>query len=131
MHALAKKMQLKEGKNILVINHPKDFEQTLSEWEIETMTDDEQLPDDQLVDAILIFVLTPEDIAKAALIVRKRLPKDGMLWVAYPKKSSKRYKATVDRDHGWEAMDELSLRPVRQVALDDDWSCLRWRPKPS
>lgn len=131
MHALAKKMQLKEGENLLVLNHPEDFQRTLSEWDIEAVTDEAALPEDQLVDAMLVFVQTPEDIAKAALIIRKRLPKDGVLWMAYPKKSSKRYSASVDRDHGWEAMDELSLRPVRQVALDEDWSSLRWRPKPS
>ena len=47
------------------------------------------------------------------------------MWIAYPKKSSTRY--TCDRDRGWEGMGEAGFDPVRMVAIDEDWSALRFR----
>ncbi|MBE2281593.1 MAG: hypothetical protein IAE91_14475 [Ignavibacteriaceae bacterium] len=52
---------------------------------------------------------------------------DGLLWFAYPKKSSKKYKSDLTRDEGWEIMGERGFEPVRQIAIDDDWSSLRFR----
>jgi hypothetical protein len=52
---------------------------------------------------------------------------DAVLWFAYPKRTSKRYKADFDRDHGWEVLRAAGFVPVRQVAIDADWSALRFR----
>ncbi|HSR31169.1 MAG TPA: hypothetical protein VLY63_11445, partial [Anaerolineae bacterium] len=52
---------------------------------------------------------------------------DGLLWISYPKKSSK---VTTDltRDVGWDVVAEAGLRPVTQVSINDTWSALRFRP---
>lgn len=34
-----------------------------------------------------------------------------------------------DRDTGWDTMGEASFEPVRQVAIDDDWSPETTRPR--
>jgi hypothetical protein len=52
---------------------------------------------------------------------------DAVLWFAYPKKSSKRYKSDISRDEGWAPLGELGFEGVRQVAIDEDWSALRFR----
>jgi hypothetical protein len=52
---------------------------------------------------------------------------DVTLWFAYPKQSSKRYSCEFNRDDGWQALGEANYEPVRQVALDEDWSALRFR----
>ena len=52
---------------------------------------------------------------------------DGLLWMAYPKGTSK-VKTDVNRDRLWEATNPTGWRPVRQVALDDVWSAMRFRP---
>ena len=52
---------------------------------------------------------------------------DPVVWVAYPKKSSKRYRADFDRDRGWDVLGAAGFEPVRQVAIDADWSALRFR----
>jgi hypothetical protein len=52
---------------------------------------------------------------------------DPVVWVAYPKGTSKRYRCEFNRDTGWSAMGEAGFEPVRQVAIDDDWSALRFR----
>lgn len=52
---------------------------------------------------------------------------DPVVWVAYPKGTSKRHRCEFNRDTGWSAMGEAGFEPVRQVAIDDDWSALRFR----
>ena len=52
---------------------------------------------------------------------------DAVLWFAYPKKSSKRYACEFDRDRGWEVIRAAGWDSVRMVALDEDWSALRFR----
>ncbi len=47
-------------------------------------------------------------------------------WAAYPKKTSG-IDTDITRDHGWEALNAAGLRPVRQIAIDDTWSALRFR----
>jgi hypothetical protein len=48
----------------------------------------------------------------------------GTLWVAYPKGN----RAEINRDTLWPILAEIGLRPIGQVALDDVWSALRFRP---
>jgi hypothetical protein len=53
---------------------------------------------------------------------------DRLTWIAYPKAG--RLKPDLNRDILWELLDGKGVRPVRQVALDDTWSALRFRPAP-
>jgi len=48
-------------------------------------------------------------------------------WWAYPKKSSRKYKVDIDRDNGWQVLGDLGYEPVRMVAIDEDWSAVRFR----
>lgn len=50
-----------------------------------------------------------------------------MVWFAYPKGTSKKYKSEINRDKGWLVMGEAGFEPVRMVAIDEDWSALRFR----
>ena len=52
---------------------------------------------------------------------------DAVVWIAYPKGTSKKYKAEFNRDTGWKAIGEVGFESVRQVAIDEDWSALRFR----
>ncbi len=46
------------------------------------------------------------------------------MWVAYPKGN----RTDINRDTVWPIVSEHGLRPIGQVALDDAWSALRFRP---
>ena len=46
------------------------------------------------------------------------------LWVAYPKAN----RTDVNRDTLWPILAEYGLRPITQIAVDDVWSALRFRP---
>jgi hypothetical protein len=50
----------------------------------------------------------------------------GHLWLAYPKRSGA-IRTDIARDHGWEPVHEAGFLPVAQVAVDADWSALRFR----
>ena len=47
-----------------------------------------------------------------------------VLWVAYPKAN----RTDINRDSLWPILAEHGMRPIGQVAIDDEWSALRFRP---
>ena len=70
------------------------------------------------------------DVAELRLLApqaRDAVNYDGLLWISYPKKSSK-IATDISRDVAWEVMKEFGLRPVFQVSIDETWSALRFRP---
>lgn len=75
----------------------------------------------------LAFAVTKaeRDAACAALAAAREA--DPILWIAYPKASSKRYACEFNRDSGWDVMRAAGFDSVRMVALDADWSALRFR----
>ena len=52
---------------------------------------------------------------------------DAVLWFAYPKGTSKRYTCDFHRDEGWDVLRGSGFDSVRQVAIHEDWSALRFR----
>jgi hypothetical protein len=69
--------------------------------------------------------------ADAAAAVREilaehndQLVRPTIFWVAYPKAN----KADINRDTLWPILAEYGMRPIGQVAVDEVWSALRFRP---
>ena len=77
-------------------------------------------------DLMLFFVRSAGEVAAVAGRLDKLYRDGAKLWFAYPKKSGS-IRADITRDNGWEALAALDFLPVTQVALDDDWSALRFR----
>lgn len=67
------------------------------------------------------------ELAALAADIAQKAEGDAVVWFAYPKASSKKYRCDFNRDSGWEALGSLGFEGVRQVAIDDDWSALRFR----
>jgi hypothetical protein len=55
---------------------------------------------------------------------RDALTQPNALWIAYPKGN----RAGINRDTLWPIVAGFGMRPITQVALDDVWSALRFRP---
>jgi hypothetical protein len=53
-----------------------------------------------------------------------QLARPTIFWVAYPKAN----KADINRDTLWPILAEYGMRPIGQVAVDEVWSALRFRP---
>jgi hypothetical protein len=76
---------------------------------------------------VLAFVKGQPEVEKLAGTLEERAPGDAVVWLAYPKGGSKRFKSELNRDQGWEPLKKLGFDTVRQIAIDEDWSALRFR----
>lgn len=123
---LFKKLNFKQQKEILILNHPPEFEMEFDGIKgCTTVKTDIKNVDE--IEFVLSFVKAQEEINSLTPLINKKLKGDGTVWYAYPKKSSKKYKSDFNRDKGWEILGRSGLEGVRQVAIDDDWSALRFR----
>ncbi len=123
----AKKLQIKAGYKVLVINEADNALSYLSDGpdgvEI-TMGDDDHSGD---YDVVLVFAASKHQIEQFVPQGIGPLKKGGLLWIAYPKKSS--YITTdITRDHGWEILPKIGYQGVSMISLDDTWTALRIRP---
>jgi len=126
MNAVFKRLQFKNQDKIYVLGAPQEFKPHLEEM-VEFTTVKKSPNCKQTYDFALFFVKTCDDIIKYAAKAAEKMNEDGVLWFAYPKKSSKKHKSDISRDSGWQALGDLGYEGVRQIAIDDDWSALRFR----
>jgi hypothetical protein len=126
MNAVFKKMNYKDQKLIHVLQSPDSFEHELQEMAPFAAVK-KQLKASEKGSFILAFCSKQSEIDKLAVLFDKTLESDGLLWFAYPKGTSKKYKCDFNRDNGWQVLGDLGFEPVRMVAIDEDWSALRFR----
>ena len=126
MNDLFKKMNFKASETVLVLNAPLSFEPHMSAMEGLTRIE-RAVIHGKKTNFILAFCTLQADIDVIARDVLDCLEDDGLLWFAYPKGTSKRFKCDFNRDTGWAVLGELGFEPVRMVAIDEDWSALRFR----
>ena len=126
MHPIVKKLQYKLQSLVLITHAPDSFSDVLKAF-AETAELHTEPRKGTGYAFVIHFVLTPADVHKAAKSIGNNLEPDGVLWMAYPKKTSRNYKTVITRDEGWKEMGELGFEPVSQVSIDEDWSALRFR----
>jgi hypothetical protein len=119
------KLNLKDQKEIVVLNAPESFEPELASLKGVKIT--RKLADAGDVTFSLAFAMKQQEVDTLAKSVSKKVKGDAVVWFAYPKGSSKKYKSEINRDDGWKVMGESGFEPVRMVAIDEDWSALRFR----
>jgi hypothetical protein len=79
------------------------------------------------IEFALVFVTKKDEISGFIEKIYPKLKGDAILWFCYPKGTSKKYKCDFNRDNGWSNVKAYNLETVRQVAIDEDWSALRFR----
>jgi hypothetical protein len=126
MKELLRKLNFREHKRIAVINAPETFFNDVIKCLKDIVVDKEI--DQRCPYEFMIFFVTGvgdvDDLAPSAL---HNLTADGVLWFCYPKKTSERYSAGLDRDRGWKALNNAGFHGIRMVAIDADWSAMRFR----
>ncbi len=120
---VAKKLGIKPGFKLLLLNAPEEHRQALSGLGNPVDTTPKS---DASYDTVLGFAPTKADADKLSPAARKAVKPGGVLWMAYPKRSAA--KTDITRDTGWDDMYGARWRPVSLVALDETWSALRFRP---
>jgi len=126
MNSLLNKLQFKDHKNFLILNSPKEFESTKLELYNLTNVHD-KLDSIFKYDFVIVIVKTCAEIESETTNIVKQLNDDAVLWFAYPKKSSKKYTSDISRDDGWKPLGDAGFEGVRQVAISENWSALRFR----
>lgn len=123
---LLKKLQYKGEKPIVLINQPGYFKFLKEELEriSPIVTDVDEV---DVVQCAIVFVQTKAEIDLIARFLADKANPNALIWMAYPKKSSKGYQSQLSRDVGWDAMGRYGYEPVRQISLNDDWSALRFK----
>jgi hypothetical protein len=123
--AVFRKLNLKDQQEILVVDAPASFEPELAA--LQGVTVHRSLDEVERVQFSLAFVTHQEQIDALAAQIALLTKGDALVWFAYPKGSSRRYTCDFNRDTGWDALGAAGFEPVRQVAIDEDWSALRFR----
>ncbi|WP_400191440.1 hypothetical protein [Hymenobacter sp. B81] len=125
MKTAAQKLQLRPGTRTLLLALPA-YLQPLREELAATVALTEDAVAGEL-GAALVFVTAQREIDALAPPLAAQAPGDAALWFAYPKGTAKRYRCDFNRDTGWAALGAAGFEPVSQVALDAEWSALRFR----
>jgi hypothetical protein len=119
------KLNLKDEGEIVVLNAPDSFAGEIKALKgVKVRTG---LAGVKTMPFVVAFATKQKEVDAVASAAGRLAQGDAVVWVAYPKGSSKKYTCEFNRDSGWSAMGAQGLEPVRMVAIDEDWSALRFR----
>lgn len=121
------KLNLGSLTSVVVYNAPSSFETELAGLEGVKVLRDPKKPASPMFS--LAFVTTQKEVDRLSKLLAAAAEGDALLWFAYPKQTSKRYSCEFNRDTGWGELRKAGFDTVRAVAIDDDWSALRFRRK--
>jgi hypothetical protein len=122
---LFKKLNLGTHDEIVVLNAPDSFESELKQLKGIKIVRDPSRP--KAIQFALAFAMTQAELDRASKLMATGSEGDAVLWFAYPKGTSKRYVCEFNRDAGWGVIRAAGFDSVRMVAIDEDWSALRFR----
>jgi len=121
---VSQKLLIKDGYEVLLIDPPKGY---LAARRAESPGAKISESKKGEADLIQVFVSSDADLRKKVPGLKERLRPKGLLWVTYPKGTSK-LKSDINRDTIREYAETIGLQAVSLVAVDDDWSALRLKP---
>jgi hypothetical protein len=125
MAGIFKKLNLGERQDLVVLNPPESFQLELSRLPVINLH--HHLTAVTEAGFLLAFVTRKAEVDALAGPVATRAKGDAVVWFAYPKAASKKYKCDFNRNTGWDALKAAGFETVRAVAIDADWTALRFR----
>ena len=125
MATLFEKLNLKAHQEIVVLQAPESFEPELAKLPVPTIH--RHLESIAQIGFFLAFVTRKSEVEALASPMASRAQGDATVWFAYPKGTSRKYKCDFNRDTGWDALRAAGFDTVRAVAIDEDWTALRFR----
>lgn len=117
-----RKLKFNPDEKGLVLNVPEEIQEEIIE---EGLKFDFNCDNDKKYSFILSFFHSSLDVEQYGVSALNHITEGGMLWLAYPKKSSKLF-VDLTRDSGWRLILEAGWVGVAMVAIDDDWSAMRY-----
>ena len=114
---IAAKLQLKPAHRVAVLGIPGDVDLGIPE---------SSGVDPGSADAVILFVRVSDDLLTKAAALVEAARRDAIAWVIYPKAGA--LGTDLNRDTLAAQLMRKGIRPVRQIAVDEVWSALRFRP---
>jgi hypothetical protein len=119
---LQKKLGIKVGMSIALLNAPPDIDTVLGELP-DGVTTSRRLTGHR--DLVLIFITRQVDLASRLASLTAAIAPNGMIWVAWPKRASK-----IDTDMTEDVIRDIvlpssGLVDVKVCAIDQVWSGLK------
>ena len=121
---LVKKMQIKKGQKLIIINSPEGYAEDLGPMPEDVVVGNKP---EGIFDFVQIFVKDLAELAKDLPKALKVLKQDGLFWICYPKKTSKT-KSDLNRDVLRVEMEKHFFSSVTLISINDTWSAMRFRP---
>ena len=125
MASVFDKLNFKNQREILVLSAPPSFEPELRTLSRVSILRDARKA--KSIEFVIAFVTRRAEVDAAVKLIVPKTDGDVVLWFAYPKGTSKRVAGEINRDSGWESLQSAGFETVRLVAIDEDWSALRFR----
>ncbi len=122
MNAVLKKLQYRGQSPLLLLRAPPEAEALAADFEGQVDTS----PAAEYA-FVLAFARSLADAEETARDLAGALAPAAIVWVAYPKGTSRRYPTDINRDSGRALFEKHGLIGVSLVALDDDWSAMRYK----
>lgn len=120
---LAKKLGIKEGYVMMVVNEPEHYMSLFSDFPKGTVQ--KKKLDSESFDFIHIFVQNQAELERIVQMVKPAMKKNGILWVSWPKGSSK-IETELKREPIREHLLKTGLVDIKVCAVDEDWSGLKF-----
>ena len=125
MSPLFEKLNLNAHTEILAIDVPPSFEPALAALRgVSIVRDPLRVP---AFGFAIAFATRQAEVDRLTALLVPKATGDAVWWFAYPKGTSKNHTCDFNRDTGWSALRAAGFDTVREVAIDADWSALRFR----
>lgn len=120
---LSKKLGIKDGFSILLINEPSYYFKLFADFpeKINILKN----PEAESADFVHLFCTFFNELTVLASSCKHSLKKNGLLWVSWPKGSSN-IQTDLKRDPIREHLLSIGLVDVKVAAIDEDWSGLKF-----
>lgn len=121
--AVLNKLKLNKQNTVAVLNPPEEFLNILGSF---NGTVDMEIKGEYSY--IQIFIYSQKEILDLGQRLTEAVTGDGLLWICYPKGTSKKYKkCDCNRDTLREVLIPYGFEGISLISLDEDWSAMRVR----
>lgn len=117
---LFKKLGLKDGQKVILVNIPENYFDLLIE-----VPEVEEAENEELADFVHIFESRLGDLEKLFKTNVSRLKPDGMIWISWPKKTSK-VATDVDYHSAKLIATQNGYVDVKVSAIDETWTACKY-----
>jgi hypothetical protein len=120
---IAQKLLIKVNYKVLLSSPPANYQSLMGELPAGVSVSTRPPGPFDLIQA---FISSREELQDQLAGLKKLLKPGGLLWITYPKGTSK-IKADINRDSINEYARSIGLQGVAMISIDETWSAMRFK----